>query len=384
MKNIAILGSTGSIGQSALKIISEHPKRFRVVALSANSNAELLKSQAEVYKPKFIGIASNAERLKKPLGAKIFYGADGISEIAGLREVDIVILAISGNAAIRPLLGAISAKKDIAIANKESLVSASCVIKRYLKKYGNRLIPVDSEQSAIFQCLAGGGRRFLKKIYLTGTGGPLRKLSKAKLEKIPKKLVLNHPKWKMGRKITVDSATLMNKGLEAIEAAVLFDFNLKDIEVLIHPEAIIHSMAEFKDGGVIAQMSVPDMRIPILYALGFPERLESSVPKINFEKINKLTFEKPDINKFPCLKIAYKAGLDGGIMPAIMCAADEEAIKAFLDDKINFGKIPVIIEKVLSKAKNISVPSLSDILYADEWAREEAKRAISFQQSAVS
>ncbi len=379
MKNVAILGSTGSIGLNTLKVIDEHKKEFKAVALTANSNLKLLKSQALLYKPKFIGLGEEFECSKelKNINSEIYFGIKGISELVKNKEIDIVVIGISGNAAIEPLISAIESNKKIVTANKESLVSASGLVKEALKEHRTSLIPVDSEQSAIFQCLNKENKSSLKKIYLTGTGGPFRNFSKSRLSKVTSKDALNHPRWKMGSKITIDSATLMNKGFEVLEAAVLFDVTLDKIEVLIHPEAIIHSMVEFVDGTVLAQLSCPDMRIPILYAMSYPERFISGSPKLDFNKVKNLNFEKPDTKKFPSLGIAYKAGKSGGLMPAIMCASDEVAVRAFLDGRIAFYDIPKIIERVLSKAKNKSNPTLSEILWADKWARVEAESVLS-------
>jgi len=381
MKKIVLLGSTGSIGTNTLDVVSRFPGKFKIDALSVDSNIDLLLRQIKQFRPKAVAVRDikKAAILKKTAssiikGLKIYEGDEGVEELAGRRDADIVVVTISGTAALSPILRAMGSKKRIALANKEALVSAGKIITDFAKKKKIEIIPVDSEHSAIFQCLDGkGSRSYLSKIYLTGSGGPLRNVSKKDFNKLSTKDVLNHPKWKMGKKITVDSATLMNKGLEVIEAHWLFDVEVDKIEVLIHPEAIIHSMVEFSDGAILAQLANPDMRLPILYALSFPERYKTIFPKVAFSEIRKFSFYSPDTGKFPCLSLAYRVIRDGGSSPCVLNASNEEAVKAFLSGRIKFTKIPVIIEKVLSKHKNIKNPTLTDILDKERWAKEEAK-----------
>ncbi len=380
MKRIAILGSTGSIGVNTLNVISAFKDEFKVIGLSTNSNSAVLSEQINKFRPKIACIMSEDKigQLKKNIekkGTKIVSGLDGLAAIATHPEVDIVVMAIVGSISLVPLLKAIESKKQIALASKEALVSGGEIVMRAAEKNGVKIIPVDSEHSAIFQCLnANLSRREIRRIYLTGTGGPLRRVSQNMFDRLSPEEVINHPKWKMGKKISVDSATLMNKGLEIIEAMRLFSVGLDEIKVLIHPEAIVHSMVEFIDGAVLAQMSVPDMRLPIQYALSYPERLPQKFGLwLDFEKTDNLTFAQPNIKKFPCLGLAYNAARDGGTFPAVLNASNEEAVLNFLDRRIKFTKIPEIIEKVLSRHHGINRPGLNDILEADRWSREEAR-----------
>ncbi len=380
MKRIAILGSTGSIGVNALNVISALPDKFRVVGLSANSNAKLLQEQIKKFKPKIACLMSGGKNLcQTAKGTKIAYGMDGLIEIATRADVDLVLMAIVGSISLVPLMKAIEAKKQIALASKEALVSGGEIVTKEARKRNVKIIPVDSEHSAIFQCLNGKPSKELRKIYLTGTGGPLRKLSRSKFDSLKPKEVINHPKWKMGKKISVDSATLMNKGLEVIEAKWLFSVELKQIEVLIHPQAIVHSMVEFIDGSILAQLSTPDMRLPIQYALGYPARYPQKFQLyLDFRDANKLTFSRPDTKKFPCLKMAYEAAEAGRTFPAVLNAANEETVLNYLENRCAFTDIPRIIEKVLSRHRGKAVSGLEDILEADAWSREEARR-ICFQ-----
>lgn len=377
-KRIAILGSTGSIGTNTLDVLSRLEGDFEVVGLSARSNIKLLSAQARKFKPKIVCVGDKqlSKEIKRsiPSGIKVVACQDGLEEIVARSDLDLVVIAISGIAPIAPLVKAVKSKKRIALANKEALVSAGPMVMRLAKENGVDIIPVDSEHSAIFQCL-GRRRGDLSKIYLTGSGGPLLNVSAARFDSLSKESMLKHPKWKMGEKITIDSATMMNKGLEIIEAQYLFNISENQVEVLIHPEAIIHSMVEFIDGAVLAQLAIPDMRIPIQYALTYPDRLEGSSRSVDFLKTNRLSFLKPDTNKFPSLDLARAAARSGGTSPAVLCAADEEAVQCYLDGRIRFSDIPKVIEKVLSRHKNISGqnPSLRDILDAVEWAKEEAR-----------
>lgn len=379
MKRIVILGSTGSIGTNTLDVLSRLDDEFQVVGLSAGSNIELLAGQARKFRPRIIAIRDGrlSRELKKliPRGIKIVAGPDGLEEIVTRGGVDLVVLAIAGTAAIIPLVEAVKHKKRIALANKEALVTAGPLVMGMARENNVDIIPVDSEHSAIFQCL-DNGRANLSKIYLTGSGGPLLKVRADKFDSLSKARILKHPKWKMGKKITVDSATMMNKGLEILEAQYLFNVNEDRIKVLIHPEAIIHSMVEFIDGAVLAQLAIPDMRIPIQYALTYPDRRNGSLKSVDFSKINKFSFFEPDISKFPSLELAREAARSGGTAPAVLCSADEEIVQSYLDGRIKFSDIPKMIGKVLSRHKNLKrakSPSLGDLLDAGEWAREEAR-----------
>jgi len=381
MKRIAIFGSTGSIGSNTIDVIARYPDRFRVVALSCGSNVEALAAQANRFRPYALGISdvSKIKELKNRLNAsgsriRIFDGDGGIEELARTVSADLIVMAIPGAKSLMPLLAAIDAKKDIALASKESLVCAGEFVMRAVKRRGVRLIPVDSEHSAIFQCLAGRNVEELKKIYLTGTGGPLWPVKKRFFDRLPRSRILAHPKWKMGRKISVDSATLMNKGLEVIEAKWLFGLSEDDISVLVHPEAIVHSLVEFIDGAMIAQLAIPDMRLPIQYALNFPDRLRTDAFRVDFNKLGGLSFYPPDTKRFPCLRLACETSKRGGTRPAVLNAANEEAVKMYLAGSLTFTGIPNLIEKVLARHRSVNRYGLEDVLASDAWAREEACR----------
>ncbi|MFH1778576.1 MAG: 1-deoxy-D-xylulose-5-phosphate reductoisomerase [Candidatus Omnitrophota bacterium] len=381
MKRITILGSTGSIGTKALDVIESHSDNFSVAALASHSNVTLLAEQAKRHHPKLVAIydESKFSDLKNSLvgtDIKLACGASGVEEVARYDGADLTLIAIAGSAGLIPTLAAVEGGKTVALANKEPLVMAGGIITARAKEKGTKIIPVDSEHSAIFQCLNGQNGSIVNKIYLTGSGGPLRKINSRRFDSLSPEEVINHPKWKMGKKISVDSATLMNKGLEIIEAKWLFNINVDKIEVLIHPEAIIHSMVEFVDGSIIAQLSSTDMRLPILYALSYPKRINSALPAVDFLKLKKLTFLPPNKRKFPCLKMSYEVARRGGSYPIVLNAANEEVVWAFLDRKIKFIRMPKIIEKVLSLHKGKSNPTLEEILEIDVWAREEAKRLI--------
>lgn len=381
MRKIAILGSTGSIGVNALKVISRYPERFKVVALTCDSNSRLLSRQAKRFRPKLIGIndVSRTKDLKERLGparVRIFGGTGGLEEIVRLTDADLVVVAISGNASLIPLVRAIESKKDIALASKEPLVSAGELIIKLARKNRVSIIPVDSEHCAIFQCLRGREPKELKRIYITGTGGPLRSIKKSFFNRLPRSRMLAHPKWKMGKKVSIDSATLMNKGLEVIEARWLFNVSLDNIKVLIHPEAIVHSLVEFIDGALLAQLAIPDMRLPIQYALNFPDRLESDAFNMDFTRLGNLSFHQPDLKRFPCLSLAYEASRKGGSFPAVLNAANEEAVEMYLKGRIKFTIIPEVIEKVLSAHKVIEKPGLEDIISVDNWTRQETERLV--------
>ncbi len=381
MIRLAILGSTGSIGQSTLEVVRHFPDKFRVLGLGANSNIDILYEQIKEFHPRFVAVRDIAasKKLKSRLKSniKLFVGEEGLAALAENREIDKLVLAISGSTALAPLLRAIQSGKQIALANKEALVMAGPLIMEEAAKKKIKIIPIDSEQSAIWQCLNGEDRVKLKNIYLTASGGPFRETRIKDLRNISVKKVLQHPRWKMGKKISVDSATLMNKGLEFLEAMFLFDIPPDKIKILIHPESIVHSLVEFIDGVVLAQLSATDMRIPIQYALSYPTRLASLLPSIDFCKLRELHFQAPDVKKFPCLRLAYWAAEELGTMPAVLNAANEVSVDEFLKRRIKFISIPKIIEKVMTRHNNKSKPNLGDIQDADTWARGQAYEVIS-------
>ncbi|MBL7158383.1 MAG: 1-deoxy-D-xylulose-5-phosphate reductoisomerase [Candidatus Omnitrophica bacterium] len=378
MKKIVILGSTGSVGTSALDIISRHRDLFTVVGLSAQKNVGLLAKQIKRFKPRFaaIGDESKYNELKKLLKTpkKILLGPGGIEELASMKEADIVVVAISGISAALPILSAIKAGKQIALSNKEAIVSAGPIIKSMAKTHGVKIIPVDSEHNSIFRCLEGRKKECVAKLYLMGTGGPLRKVSKSMFGKFSQARILAHPVWKMGKKISVDSATMMNKGLELIEAHYLFGTEIKKIEILFHPEAIIHGMVEMKDGSVFAHMFIPDMRFPIMHALCYPDVIQSRLPRIDFPDLGNFSFEKPNMKKFPALRLSYDAVKKGGTYPAALNSANEEAVRLYLGGRIKFMKIIDIIEKVVTRHKTIKNPSIDQILHVAGWAKNETRR----------
>jgi len=382
MKKITILGSTGSIGCSALDVIEKNPQRFQVEALAAGRNIKLLKKQIEKFNPKVVAVSTkeSALKLREALNAKsrikIFYSKEGLKEIASFPSADIVISAISGSAGLIPTLAAIEAGKDIALANKETMVMAGEIVTKRAIKKRVKIIPVDSEHSAIFQCLEGHEIQNLRRIILTASGGPFLNFTRNELKKVSLRQTLRHPNWKMGKKITIDSASMMNKGLEVIEAKWLFNVDISNINVLVHPQSIVHSLVEFIDGAFLAQMGIPDMKIPIAYALTYPERISNDLPSLNLVKTGNLEFHNPDINKFPCLGLAYEAGICGGTAPVVLNAADEVAVSAFMENKIRFIDLPKIMEKILILHNSINNPSLDDILQADLWARRETKKII--------
>ncbi|MDD5130212.1 MAG: 1-deoxy-D-xylulose-5-phosphate reductoisomerase [Candidatus Omnitrophica bacterium] len=378
MKNIAVLGSSGSIGQSTLEVARSLPRQFRITALSVNSDIVKLKQQIDEFHPKRVCVVDRraAAKLKNSLGhsVKVLCGQEGLDELVRDESVHQVMVAITGSAALVPLISAIKSGKEIALANKEALVMAGEIVMGLARERKVLIRPVDSEQSAIWQSLGGQDVASVKQVYLTASGGPLLSLPRSKFKQVTIKKVLQHPRWKMGKKITVDSATLMNKGLELLEAMFLFDLGVEKIKVLIHPEALIHSMVEFNDGVTMAQLSVTDMRIPIQYALVYPQRLPSALAGIDFYRLSKLHFAKPDLGKFPCLRLAYQAARDLGTMPAVLNAANEASVENFLAQKIKFLSIPKIVEKVMQRHSRIARPSLGQIMSADSWAREEVKR----------
>jgi 1-deoxy-D-xylulose-5-phosphate reductoisomerase len=380
-KRIAVLGSTGSIGTQALEVISNNPDKFEIEVLTAQKNVDLLIDQALRLRPKHVVITDKQKysKLKNDLSrlpVKVHTGEDSLKKVVNLDSVDMVLTAIVGFAGLFPTISAIQTGKDIALANKETLVVAGELVTRLAHENKVSLLPVDSEHSAIFQCLAGENKNTVEKIYLTASGGPFRGMSYKELQKVTKEQALLHPNWDMGNKITIDSATLMNKGLEVIEAKWLFSIEPAKIEIVVHPQSIIHSIVQFKDGSMKAQMGLPDMRLPIQYALGYPERIKSDFPRFSFSDYPQLTFEKPDLKIFRNIKLAYYALEKGGNMPCILNAANETVVKAFLEDKINFIKIPEIIEETMSKASYIDNPSLDDYSESDEEARYIARQLI--------
>ncbi|MDD4940042.1 MAG: 1-deoxy-D-xylulose-5-phosphate reductoisomerase [Candidatus Omnitrophica bacterium] len=380
MKNIAILGSTGSIGRNTLEVIRNFPGKLRAVALSANCNAGVLYAQIKEFNPGLVCLKEESAALKLEPRLKsttlFFKGQRGLEEMVQDRRIDKVVLAITGSAALTVLLKAIESGKEVALANKEALVMAGNIIMRKASRSKAKIIPIDSEQSAIWQCLKNENGKKVRKIYLTASGGPFRGKSRQELKKISVKEALRHPKWRMGPKISVDSADLMNKGLEVLEAMHLFGVEAEKIKVLIHPQSIIHSMVEFEDGVILAQLSITDMRIPIQYALTYPERLDNGLAGVDFCEIGRLDFEEPDLRKFPCLGLAYRAAKESGTLPAVLNAANEICVEAFLSGVIKFVAIPGIIEKIMDSHKVILQPELDEILRADSWARGEACRAV--------
>ncbi len=381
VKNIAILGSTGSIGKQALEIIEQHSDIFRPVVLTAGTNADLLISQAKKFKPQYVVIADEtqyqtvSEELS-PFGINVLSGTDAISEIVTLPEIDMVLTAMVGFAGLKPTVNAIKHGKNIALANKETLVVAGNIIMSLAKEYNVSIIPVDSEHSAIFQCIEGERHNNIEKIILTASGGPFRGMTFDELKTKTKAEALKHPNWNMGAKITIDSASLMNKGLEVIEARWLFDIPPEKIEVIIHPQSIIHSLVQFEDGSIKAQLGLPDMKLPILYAFSYPQRIKSQLPRFDFLNYPELTFEKPDTKVFRNLQLAFDALQKGGNMPCILNAANEIAVDAFLHDKIKFTEMPEIIEQTMQKVNFVLNPTLEDLYQTDKEARKVAQEII--------
>ena len=383
MKDLAILGCTGSIGVNTLDVVRRFPGKFRVKALACGSNVKLLEEQAREFLPSAVAVRDrkSAEILKKGLGTrsgiKILHGLDGLVEAATLDGVEMVVSAIVGAAGLVPTMAAIEAGKDVALANKETLVCAGGLVMEAAARNGVKLLPVDSEHSAIFQSLKGHRKKDLLRLTLTASGGPFQGRSLAQLRRVKPADALKHPTWDMGRKVTIDSSTLMNKGLEVIEAKWLFDVEPERISVLIHPQSIIHSMAEFVDGSVIAQLGVPDMRVPISYALGYPGRLKKSMEGLDLAKVKSLTFMEPDTGRFPCLSYAFDALRAGGTMPAVLNAANEVAVDAFLDGRIGYMDIPALIRRTMDAHSPAEPGSVDEVMRADHWARRTAGRLIS-------
>ena len=395
MKYVSILGSTGSIGIQALQVISD--LNFKVVGLVARSNVDMIEQQIEQFNPEVVALEeeSSAEVLRSRLNGKnikVLSGYEGIISVATASKADIIVSAMVGIAGLVPTLEAIKSGKDVALANKEVLVTSGSLVMKTAKDKGVKILPVDGEHSAIFQCLAGCKNKDVHRLILTASGGPFRNKTLEELRNVSPEQALNHPTWKMGRKITIDSSTLMNKGLEVIEARWLFDVDVSKIDVIIHPESIVHSMVELTDGSVLAQLAVTDMRLPIQLALTYPQRMPSQLPRLDLSKVGKLTFQEANMEKFPCLKYAYDAISLGGTMPTVLSGADEVAVEAFLNRQIGFLDISSVIKKTIETRKKIDIsseidqtqfetdqnsePSLQDIMSADRWAREYATKII--------
>ena len=382
-KKIVILGSTGSIGTQTLDVI-KHNQDLEVVGLTANSRIELLEEQIKQFRPKIVCVMNEekARTLKNRLdsqnmGVEVVCGVDGLSTVATIEEADIVVTAVVGMIGLIPTMEAIKKGKTIALANKETLVTAGELVMHLAKEKNVSILPVDSEHSAIFQCLQGNAHQSIDKLILTASGGPFRSFSKEELTKVTVEQALKHPNWVMGSKITIDSATLMNKGLEVIEAKHLFDVSPSQIDVVVHKESIIHSMVAYEDGSTIAQLGMPDMRHPIAYALYYPERRAAKyIEKLDLVKVGQLSFEAPRKEDFPCLKLAYDALEIGGSMPAVLNAANEEVVASFLNKQISFMQIPEIIHRVMDKHICINSPSLEQILDSDRWAREYSREQV--------
>ena len=382
MKRISLLGSTGSIGVSCLEVVADFPEHFEIVALTGANNLQLLAAQIRRFRPQIAAVLNEADALTlrdlvKGSTTEILFGIEGLMSCAAHPDAEMTLSAIVGAAGLVPTLAAIEAGKDIALANKETLVTAGALVMAAVARKGVRLYPVDSEHSALFQSLEGHRSRDVRRLILTASGGPFRTWSLAQMQSVTPADALAHPNWSMGRKISIDSATMMNKGLEVIEAHWLFAVPVDRINVQIHPQSIVHSMVEYCDGAVIAQLGVPDMKTPIAYALSYPERIPLKLPPLDLCSIGSLTFEEPDLQRFPCLKLAYAAIAAGGVAPAVLNAANEIAVEAFLAGKIPFLTIPKLIEAVLDRHDPQIPVHLDDILHADRFARAEARRLIS-------
>ena len=382
MKNISILGSTGSIGVNALSVINNLDDKFNVKALSAYKNSSLLIEQAKIFNPEIVVIVDSSEvdfvkeSLKKS-GISVLCGREGLLELSARDDVDIMLNALVGSSGMEPTINAIRSSVNVALSNKESLVMAGDIIDYEKNKSGAEVFPVDSEHSAIWQCLVGEKIDDVEKIILTGSGGPFRTRDIKTFKDIKKEEALKHPNWSMGNKITIDSATMMNKGLEVIETKWLFGIDVNKIKIIIHPESIIHSMVEFKDKSVKAQLGVPDMKIPIQYALTYPDRYFGEWESLDLLKLGSINFESPDINKFPCIALAYEALKKEGTMPAVLNVANEQAVYRFLNKEIGFMDIPYIIEKACEKHDWVSNPSLDDLLYLETWTTNYVKQFVS-------
>ena len=373
-KHVAVLGSTGSVGTQSLEVISAHPERFVVEVLTANNNSDLLISQAKKHKPNVVVITNESKYSEVnnalfDLGIKVFSGENSLEDVVENENIDVVLTALVGYSGLKPTIRAIKSGKNIALANKETLVVAGDLITKLCKQYGVSIFPVDSEHSAIFQCLVGEHFNPIEKIYLTASGGPFRGKDREDLLRVTKHQALKHPNWEMGSKITIDSASMMNKGLEVIEAKWLFDLKKEQIEIVVHPQSVVHSAVQFTDGSVIAQMGIPDMKLPIQYALGFPERLENSFKRFSFLEYPELTFEKADFDTFKNLSLAYSAMEKAGNMPCVLNAANEVVVDAFLKDKISFLSMSDVIENCMEKITFVKNPKLEDYINTDRETR---------------
>lgn len=382
MKRLALLGSTGSIGTNVLAVVRQFPERFRIVGLSAGRNIALLAEQVREFAPDCVAIsdpdlvAPLAELLPASYRARILCATEGNCAVATHAEADMVVSAVVGSIGLLPTLAAIQAGKDVGLANKETLVMAGRLVMEAVRRSGVRLLPIDSEHSAIFQALEAGRKEDVAKLILTASGGPFRTWDEQRLRGATPDQALAHPNWSMGRKISIDSATLMNKGLEVIEARWLFDVSPKQIEVVVHPQSIVHSMVEFRDGSVVAQLGIPDMRIPIAYALSYPQRLPLNLPRLTLSQCSDLCFAQPDMERFPALGLAFAALAEGGVKPAVLNAANEVAVAAFLDGRIGFTRIAEVVTRALADTAQGSDTDVQAILAADEAARIVAERAI--------
>lgn len=380
MKYIVILGSTGSVGLQTLEIIRNHPHKFKVAALSANNKIQLLAEQAKMFKPNFLILTdpSKEKQMKDylPANCSILTGKDGFSRLFELTRIDLVVNAIHGYAGLLPSIITLRAGKNLALANKETMVIAGEMILQMAKEHNVELIPIDSEHSALMQCLGNESSANIEKIYLTASGGPFRNKSIDELEQVSLEETLNHPVWKMGQKITVDSASMMNKGFEMIEARWLFNLKPEQIEILVHPESMIHSMIQFIDGSIKAQLSAPDMQIPILFALSHPEREKTQTKRLGIEDFNRLSFDQPDFDKFPNLKLAKEALVRGGNLACLLNAVNEEVVIAFLNRKISFSKMPQVNETILHTCRFIDHPDYQDLIESDREARKLARKIL--------
>ena len=379
MKNVVLLGSTGSIGTSTIKVVEDLPNRFRLIGLAAGNNTALLIEQTKKHQPLAVSIAdpTNVSVLQSALGSTpVYSGDDGLLKLATMPEADVVLIAIVGTAGLQPALAAIRAGKDIAVASKEILVMAGEIVMNEARQHGVKVLAVDSEHSAIFQCLDGKPPSSVRKLWLTASGGPFRQTPKDDFTNITVERALKHPSWVMGRKITIDSATLFNKGLEMIEARWLFDIEMPRVGVVVHPQSVVHSLVEFVDGSMIAQMSTPDMCLPIQYALTYPERAATDRVQTNLAKYGTLTFEEPDTDRFPSLDLARQAGETGGTLPAVLNAANEVAVEAFVNRQLSFLGITETVRRTMHAHRVVEHPTLEQILAADAWARQEAARVL--------
>lgn len=378
MKKILVLGSTGSIGQNVLKVIESRPEEYMAVGLAAGRNVDLLLRQIERFRPKAVALLDRegANALSRRLSGnhrpEIHVGPEGYERLAAWDEPDMVVSAMAGSAGFVPTFAAIEAGKQLALANKETMVMAGSLVMEMARIKGVSILPIDSEHNAIFQSLLGHPREDLRRVIITASGGPFREMSLKEMASVTPEAALKHPNWQMGRKITIDSATLMNKGLEAIEARWLFDLRVDQISILIHPQSVVHSMVEYKDGSIIAQMGVPDMFTPISYALSFPRHFETPLPRLKLEEIGLLSFSKPDPVRFRCLDLAFRAAETGGSMPAVLNAANEVAVGLFLERRLGFLQIPVLVEKVMEAHRPHPIDSLETVMEADGWAKGRA------------